>query len=43
MENLTAPSRDVALQLLEEVNFEDRLMGSNLNVRQAEDCIPLQP
>jgi hypothetical protein len=33
MEKLTAPSRDVAVQLLDEVNFEDRLIGSILHTR----------
>ena len=28
METLTAPSREVALQILQEVGFEDRLIGS---------------
>jgi len=33
MENLKAPSRDVALQLLDEVDFKDRLMASALHTR----------
>ena len=33
MEKLTTPSRDLALQILQEVNFEDRLIGSILHVR----------
>ena len=33
MKKLKAPSRDVALQLLDEVNFEDRLMASTLHTR----------
>ena len=41
MENLTAPSRDVALQLLEEVNFEDRLMGSLLHLRAGVRIVSL--
>jgi hypothetical protein len=33
METLTTPSREVALQTLQEVGFEDRLTGSILHVR----------
>lgn len=41
MENLTAPSRDVALQLLEEVNFENRLIGSLLHLRAGVRIVSL--
>lgn len=41
MKNLTAPSRDVALQLLEEVNFEDRLIGSLLHLRAGVRIVSL--
>ena len=33
MENLKAPSRDLALQLLDEVDFKNRLMASTLHTR----------
>jgi len=41
MEKLTTPSRDVALQLLEEVNFEDRLIGSILHLRAGVRIVSL--
>ena len=41
MEQLTAPSRDVALQLLDEVNFEDRLTGSILHMRAGVRIVSL--
>jgi len=41
MEKLKAPSRDVALQLLDEVNFEDRLMGSILHMRAGVRIVSL--
>jgi hypothetical protein len=41
MEKLTAPSRDVALQLLDEVNFEDRLTGSILHMRAGVRIVSL--
>ena len=33
MENLTAPSRELALRVLHEVGFDDRLMGGSLHLR----------
>ena len=33
MEKFTTPSRELALQILQEVNFENRLVGSLLHVR----------
>jgi len=41
MEKLTAPSRDVALQIVKEVNFEDRLMGSILHLRAGVRIVSL--
>ena len=41
MENLTAPSRDMALQLLDEVDFEDRLTGSTLHMRAGVRIVSL--
>ena len=41
MEKLTTPSRDVALQLFEEVNFEDRLIGSILHLRAGVRIVSL--
>ena len=33
METLTTPSRELALRILDEVGFEDRITGSSLHVR----------
>jgi hypothetical protein len=41
MEKLTAPSRDMALQLLDEVNFQDRLIGSILHTRAGVRIVSL--
>ena len=41
MENLKAPSRDVALQLLDEVDFKDRLMASTLHTRAGVRIVSL--
>ena len=41
MENLTTPSRDLALQILEEVHFEDRLIGSILHMRAGVRIVSL--
>ena len=41
MKNLATPSRDLALQILDEVNFEDRLIGSLLHVRAGVRIVSL--
>lgn len=41
MEKFTTPSRDLALQILKEVNFENRLIGSLLHVRAGIRTVPL--
>lgn len=41
MKNLATPSRDLALQILDEVNFEDRLIGSVLHVRAGVRIVSL--
>ncbi len=33
METLATPSRELALRVLDEVGFEDRITGSSLHVR----------
>ena len=41
MEKFTTPSRALALQILQEVDFEDRLIGSLLHVRTGVRTVPL--
>ena len=41
MKNLTPPSRDLALQILAEVKFEERLIGSTLHVRAGVRIVSL--
>ena len=41
MENLTTPSRKLALQILQEVNFENRLIGSLFHARTGVRTVPL--
>ena len=41
MENLATPSRNLALQILDEVSFEDRLIGSVLHVRAGVKIVSL--